>query len=44
MWTIVTDDAAYEAAKKLARGSYQLGLLRGEENLSAGDASYLMEG
>lgn len=34
MWTIVKDQASLDAALKLAKGSYQQGLLRGYENLS----------
>lgn len=33
-YTIVTDDAAYEAAQRQARGVYQRALLAGAENLS----------
>jgi len=33
-WTIVKDEAAYERALSLAKGSYQQGLLLGYENLS----------
>jgi hypothetical protein len=33
-WTVVYDDAAYERALRLARGSYQRDLLEGLEALS----------